>query len=251
MYDRRRAIRNRIRKRKKMQENQNRLSSYERERSYSSNVTTYDSGDEGNHPLFRKDLFLLKVLVSALLFFSIAALYKYPSEKLQVAKDFVASTFEKEMQFAAVTDWYEDTFGKPIAFLPSDQGKESKNVETVSSQYSEPVNGQIVQNFKENGEGVLLETALNLKVGAIQNGVVTFVGMKENTGNTVVVQHSDGSESWYGELESISVSYMDSVSKGEKLGMVSSSHDASKGRMFFAFKKKDAFVDPNQVISFE
>lgn len=234
-----------------MQETQNRLSSYNRQPSYSSHVTTYDGGDEGNHPLFRKDLFLLKVLLSALLFISIAVMFKYPSEKLQVARDFVASSFEKEIQFAAVTDWYEETFGKPIAFLPSDKKKNNANVETVSAEYLVPVNGKIVQTFKDNGEGVVLESEMNLKTGAIQDGVVIFAGTKENIGNTVVVQHRDGSESWYGELEEISVEIYDSVSKGEKLGMVSSTHDSSKGRMFFAIKKNDAFIDPNQVISFE
>lgn len=234
-----------------MQESQNRFSSTNHKQSYSSHVTTYDGRDEGNHPLFRKDLFLLKILASALLFVGVAALYRYPSEKLHTAKEFVTQTFEKELQFAAVTDWYEKTFGKPIAFLPSETKKEKQGVQSVSSQYIEPVSGSIVQSFQENGKGVVLETELNLKVKAIQDGVVEQAGVNEETGNTVVIQHSDGSKSWYGDLENIDVKVYEKISKGATLGSVSSMHDTSKGRLFFGLMKDETFVDPKQVMSFE
>lgn len=249
--DRRREIKKRIKKRKKMKDSQQSKSKYESHSYNPSYVTTYDITEEKNHPLFRKDIFLLKVLIAAVLFIGIAVVYKYPSDRLQPVRNFVTTSFEKEMQFALVTDWYEETFGKPIVFLPSDRKKNISESEEVSSDYDIPINGFISESFASNGEGIILETDKNVKAAAIQRGTVVFSGRKEALGNTVVIQHSDKSESWYGDLQSIYVKVYDTVEKGEKLGIVSESQDGAKGNLFFAIKKDGTFIDPNQVMSFE
>ncbi len=250
MYDRRRDIRNRIRKRKRMQESKGRLSQHDRYPASVSNVITYDASEEVVHPLFRKEVFMLKVLISAILFIAVAVIFRHPSDKFQATRDFVAATLQTELQFAAVTDWYEETFGKPIAFLPSDQEKGHKDAEQVTAEYSVPVAGKVIQPFENNGEGVLLKTDKDLKAGSVQEGVVIFAGKKEKFGNTVVIQHRDGSESWYGKLKSIEVKVYDSVGMGDKIGTVSNLNTAN-GVLFFAMKQNDTFIDPNQVMAFD
>lgn len=251
MNDRRREIKKRIKKRKKMMDNRHNKIDSASSSFNPSYVTSYDMEDEKNHPLFRKDLFLLKVLISGILFVGIALLYKYPNDRLQSVKTIVTNSFEKELQFAFVTNWYEDTFGKPIAFLPSDRKNTSPDSEQVSSKYDIPINGVVSQDFASNGEGIILDTDKNVKVAAVQEGTVVFVGKKEKWGNTVIIQHRDFSESWYGNLDNTNVQVYDAVEKGEKLGIVANSTDDSKGQMFFAIKKDDKFIDPNQVMSFE
>ncbi|MHC8522700.1 peptidoglycan DD-metalloendopeptidase family protein [Rossellomorea sp. H39__3] len=45
-----------------------------------------------------------------------------------------------------------------------------------------------------------------------------FAGKKDDLGNTVVIQHADQSESWYGHLEAIDVKQYEKVEKGEPSG---------------------------------
>ncbi|MFP3442258.1 M23 family metallopeptidase, partial [Pantoea sp. SIMBA_133] len=70
-------------------------------------------------------------------------------------------------------------------------------------------------------------------------------------GQTVVLQHTDGSESWYGMLDSIDVSLYDFVQTKDQLGSVSNSEDGKSGTFYFAIKKNEAFIDPLQVVPIE
>lgn len=251
MNNRRREIHNRIRKRKKMKELQQRQIGKNNELDRLPSITTYDVDEAQSHPLFQKNVFLFKVLLSAALFFVVAILYKHPSSQLDSVRSMVASTFEQEMQFALITDWYEDAFGKPLAFLPSDLQKEVSDVEQVTAEYTIPTTGTVIETFASNGEGIKIETESNTKAGAIQGGTVLFTGKKESIGNTVVIQHKDGSESWYGHLQTIDVKVYDSIDKGASVGTVSQSSETGTSVLFFAIKKDGEFVDPDQVISFE
>lgn len=210
-----------------------------------SHVTTYDGNNERFHPLFRKDIFLFKVLLAVGLFVGISVVFKYPSDKLQTVRNVVLTSFEKEMQFAFVTDWYEDTFGKPLAFLPSQRETVYDQSEQVSGQYVVPASGILLESFEENGQGIVLKTD-DGKSDAIQDGTILFAGKKEKLGNTVIIQHRDQSQSWYGNLKDLDVKLYASISKGETVGTIS-----SEGKLFFAIKKADAFIDPSKVISFE
>ncbi|MGM9926554.1 MAG: peptidoglycan DD-metalloendopeptidase family protein [Bacillus sp. (in: firmicutes)] len=249
--NRRREIQNRIKKRKKIKDRQQKSFAGRDEFNKSSYVATYEGKEERNHPLFEKNVFLLKVLLSAALFVAIAIIYKHPSNQLEPVRSAVSSAFEEEMQFAFVSDWYEETFGKPLAFLPSDLPKETTNVEQVTAEYVIPASGTIIETFASNGEGVKVETEPNVKIGAIQEGVVIFAGKKDTTGNTIIIQHRDGSESSYGNLQTMDVKQYDYVENGEKIGNVSQSEDTGTSVLFFAFRKDGIYVDPNQVISFE
>ncbi|MGM9934099.1 MAG: peptidoglycan DD-metalloendopeptidase family protein [Clostridium sp.] len=155
---------------------------------------------------------------------------------------------KQEFQFASVSTWYEKAFGKPIAFLPSKSETETADADDG---YAMPASGKITQSFEKNGEGIILETSLGSKVEAINEGVVIFAGEKEDIGKTVVIQHANKSESWYGNLEKIDVHLYDMVKKGNEVGQVTVSEDSSKGSFYLAIKEHDKFVDPNKVISFE
>ncbi|MFL6558418.1 MAG: peptidoglycan DD-metalloendopeptidase family protein [Bacillus sp. (in: firmicutes)] len=79
------------------------------------------------------------------------------------------------------------------------------------------------------------------------------MGVKEGIGNTVIIQHSDKSETWYGNLADVKVKLYEYVDKRSVVGTVSTSagEDKTKGKYYFAIKKDDNFIDPIQVIRFE
>ncbi|HJV31861.1 MAG TPA: M23 family metallopeptidase, partial [Bacillales bacterium] len=154
--------------------------------------------------------------------------------------------------FATVTNWYEDKFGKPLALLPFNEKKQP--AEKVSEQeYAVPASGRVVENFVKNGQGVMIETGKGTQVKAINEGMVKFAGNWEGLGKTVIIQHADKTESWYGDLEEIKVNSYEYIEKGKEVGTVSASNseDKTKGSYYFAFKKGDNFIDPIQVIHFE
>lgn len=108
-----------------------------------------------------------------------------------------------------------------------------------------------MQGFQKNGQGVFVQTATNATVESVNEGIVVFAGKKEELGNTVQIQHADGTESWYGNLNDMSVKLYDYVSKKQKIGTVNSDENNKNGKFYFAMKKNEKFIDPIQVISFD
>ncbi|MGG1677572.1 peptidoglycan DD-metalloendopeptidase family protein [Neobacillus sp. NRS-1170] len=210
------------------------------------------NGDDG-HPLFKKEVFFFKILASILLFLVVAILFRNQTASLEPARDAIVKTMDKDFKFATVSKWYEDKFGKPLALLPFIEDDKADKKEVVQNKSAVEVSGRLLENFKKNGQGIMIETQKGAGVQAINDGFVRFTGVKDGLGNTVIIQHSDGSETWYGNLDTIKVNLYDFVEKRTVVGSVSSStgEDKSKGKYYFAIKKGDDFIDPIQVIRFE
>jgi stage IV sporulation protein FA len=242
-------IRKRIAKRKAAQQKQ----TYEKDadvfllpdEEYTAPVI-FEEEERTVHPLFRKEVFLLKTLCAACLVLLLAVAFKKPSAALEPVRSAAQTVMQQEFQFATVTNWYEKQFGKPLTLLPS-----SQKVDKVKNTYAVPASGKVLQNFKTNGQGVLFQTNVNATVDAVNEGVAIFVGTKQDLGNTVIIQHTDGTESWYGNLAEVSVTLYGYVKKEQKIGVVQNSADGKNGQFYFAFKKGNVFVDPIEVISFE
>jgi stage IV sporulation protein FA len=188
-------------------------------------------------------------LASACLVLIVAILFRSEAEKAQPVKTFVKTTMETEFQFAAVSDWYEKQFGKPLALLPVN--KAEKNTESQGTQYALPASGRILEDFGDNGQKITIETGKDASVEAMSEGLVRFAGTKEGFGKTIIIQHADKSESWYGNLSDFEVNVYEYIEKGAKVGKASNGSDGEKGSFYFAIKKGDDFVDPIGVIKFE
>ena len=219
------------------------------------NFSSYEPGkDDVIHPLFKKEVFIFKILASAVLFLVIAIMFRENTATFAPAKDFVMKTMEQDFKFATVSKWYEDQFGKPLALLPfSEEGKEDgKNV--VEKDQDIPVfSGKVLENFEKNGQGIMIETTKGATVEAMKEGNVMFAGVKEDTGKTVIIQHADQTQSTYGNLDDIKVSLYEFIETETVVGTASesTSEDKTKGRYYFSIKKGDDFIDPIQVIRFE
>lgn len=207
--------------------------------------------EEMGHPLFRKEIFLFKVLASACLVLIVAIIYRNDSPSLQQVKNFVAKSMEQDFQFAAVSDWYEEQFGQPLAVLPFANEEEEPNGPSLEQEYALPATARILQDFQENGQGITIETKKGAPVTAMSEGRVRFAGIDEQFGKTVIIQHADKSETWYGNLEEINVSLYEFIKRGSDVGISSDSADGTTGTFYFAIKQGDDFVDPIQVIQFD
>lgn len=203
-------------------------------------------GQKNSHPLIRKEVFLFKLFASACLVLLVAIIYKNPSDGLQPMKRTVEQIMERDFQFAKVASWYEETFGKPLALFPGN-GKDGEE----PAEYALPANGKILEKFDSDNQGVTFQTEKNVSVTAVQEGVVIFAGKKDEMGQTVIIQHPDSSETWYGKLGEIYVQTYDSVKAGDPVGKVSPSDTEEAGEFYFAVKRDETFVDPVQVINID
>lgn len=212
-------------------------------------MSSYESSyQEGHHPLFNKELFLFKLLASACLFLLVAIIFRHEASTLDPARQFVEKSMKQDFQFATVANWYEKKFGKPLALLPIEE--KTKKVQTDPSN-ALPVLGTIVESFEMNGQGVMIETIKAAKVEAMNEGIVRFAGLNDAHGKTVIIQHADQTETWYGNLDEIHVNLFDFIKKGTVIGTVSDGSDETKGAFYFAIKQGEDFVNPIQVIQFE
>jgi len=253
--DMRKRIARRRRERDRIKKNsQSRVLWAEDEERYGfEKISSYDGGTEdGIHPLFNKEWFLFKVLASACLFLVVAILFKNDADVFAPARNFVKHSMERDFQFTAVANWYEEQFGKPLALLPIKNDKqENEKDQSPNTEYALPASARILEDFNENGQRITIETSKNGAVEAMSEGLVSFAGKKEGFGKTVIIQHADKSESWYGNLSEINVNLMEYIEMGSRIGVSTALEDGERGAFFFAIKKGEDFVDPSQVIPFE
>ncbi|MED1204786.1 M23 family metallopeptidase [Heyndrickxia acidicola] len=211
----------------------------------------YETGPSDHiHPLFKKEVFIFKILASAILVLAVAIMFKTNSPVFNQSRAFVSSTMKSEFQFAAISNWYEKQFGKPLAFLPFKlQQKEPVQQANADKQgYAIPASGKVLTHFSSDGRGIMIQTKNNADVEAVNGGTVIFAGKKADLGNTVIIQHPDSTESWYANLKTINVSEYEQVDKEKKVGTVTNNAKRDKGEFYFAFKKGNKFVDPQQVM---
>jgi stage IV sporulation protein FA len=214
----------------------------------------YESGPSDHlHPLFKKELFIFKILASAILVLAVAIMFKTNSPVFNKSRAFVSNTMKTEFQFAALSNWYEKQFGKPLAILPFKwQGIEPvQQAKTDKQGYAIPASGKVLTHFSSDGRGIMIQTKNNVDVEAVNGGTVIFTGKKDDLGNTVIIQHPDSTESWYGNLKTINVSQYEQIAKGKKVGTVTNNAKGNTGEFYFAFKKGDKFIDPQQVMHIE
>ncbi|MFD1362926.1 peptidoglycan DD-metalloendopeptidase family protein [Lentibacillus salinarum] len=182
--------------------------------------------------------FVIKGMLSVMLFFAVALLWQTDSELFAGTKKWTATAFTEEFPFARINLWYQETFGEPMAI--SSQSTDEGQAMAL------PVNGAVSESFQANGTGVMLAPEDDTDVSALQGGVVTFAGNDREVGKTVIVQHADDSETVYGNLSSIDVHLYQFIDSGQKLGRFTP--DADNQNVYFAIEKDNTYIDPVQVI---
>ncbi|RLL47965.1 M23 family metallopeptidase [Oceanobacillus piezotolerans] len=184
--------------------------------------------------------FVLKGIISLILFFSVAIIHQSDHAVFQTPKEWTSDVLSDEFPFAKVNGWYRDTFGNPLAFTP--ENPPSADTETMAL----PVNGNITESFQTNGTGIMINPGETTGVSAIREGVVVFAGKDQETNKTVVVQHEDGSTSSYGFLNDIEVYLYQYVSNNQIVGEFVPSENNET--VFFSIEKDEEYIDPVQVI---
>src|SRR5699024_3612758 len=128
-------------------------------------------------------------------------------------------------------------FGSPLGF------SDKEILETTKADaLAIPVNGDVMETFQTNGEGIKVAPTSRSSVTAWQDGVVIFAGNDRETKKTVVIQHADGSKSTYAFLTTIDVHLYESVTGNEAIGKYNP--DKSSDNVYFSIEKDNEFIDP-------
>lgn len=213
----------------------------------------YAAKEMKDRPSGGSNRFLIRCVLAAVLVLAVSWINRQDHERFQRIQSSIETAMSHEFQFAAVADWYQKNLGEPVGFLP-DLNKKPQDVEgqvaepEKKTEYAVPVNGEITGTYNDKTKGVTVSTTSHSEVSAVQDGLVVFAGEKKDSGRTVVIQHKDNTESWYGKLDETKVKVYETVKKGQKIGTTSGD---KKGNFYFALKKEEKFIDPIQVMSFD
>lgn len=80
-------------------------------------------------------------------------------------------------------------------------------------------NEKIIYDSKEKYKGGLkLVVSNNYLVPNLEEGLVVFIGKKEEYGNVVIVSQIDGVDVWYGNIGNVNVKLYDYINKGSLIG---------------------------------
>ena len=97
----------------------------------------------------------------------------------------------------------------------------------------------IIEKQEKYLDGVKIKPKSNL-IPSIKEGLVIYIGDKEDYGNTVIVSGSDGIDIWYSNINNINVKLYDYIDKGTLIG--------ESNELILVYKKDGEVLDYNDYI---
>lgn len=166
---------------------------------------------------------ILRSLTVIVLFLVLAIV----SKSSQAYKDIIVTNlYEKNISFTKIKKLYTKYLG---GIVPLD--KVTLDTTPVFNEQLEYENDSIYY------DGVKLEVIDHYLVPIIEEGMVVYIGEKENYGNVVIVEGLDGIDIWYGNMETTTVELYDYVEKNTYLGQTKNKY------LYLVYSKEGQFLD--------
>lgn len=228
------------------------LQSKEKEDESHSTIPVYaeDEFETASTPSVNK--LIVRIACAVLLVAAVYTIVHSDNPEFAEAEEFVRQVMETDFNVVAVMNWYEERVGEHPSFLPQIIKRDEVPDTDEPRDYVLPVSGgRVVSSFGQDQQGIFVGTASTLPIEVVKQGLVTFVGERDGLGDTVIIDHGDGVESWYGHLIDVQVQVYDWVEQGKVIGTTSVSQDSGEGLFYFAMRKGSVFINPLDVISFD
>ena len=133
--------------------------------------------------------------------------------------------YNKNINFAEIKKIYNNHIGSVIPFQNIIKEKEVFN---ESLKYNEI-------NSYDNGIKLSLDNDYAIPI--LKDGIVIYIGNKDNLNKTVIIEDENGVNISYGNLDSINVKLYDYVSKNDLLGT------AKNNTLYMLFEKDNKYID--------
>ncbi len=149
------------------------------------------------------------------------------SKSNKTYKDIIISNiYEKNISFAKIKKLYNKYLG---GIEPLD-----KKINNVTPVFNEKL---VYNNETKYHDGVKLEVDNNYLVPVITEGMIVFIGEKENYGNVVIIEGLDGINIWYGNMDKVTGKLYDYIEKGTYLGTT------KDNILYLAYQKDGQFLN--------
>ncbi len=166
---------------------------------------------------------IFRILSVVVIFLSLAII----SKSNKAYKDIILKTlYQDNISFIQIKNLYNKYLG---GVIPLD-----KIVEPITPVFNEELE---YTNELEYLDGVKLEVNDKYLVPILEEGMVVYIGEKENYGRVIIIEGIDGVEMWYGFIETTAVSLYDYVEKNSYLGQT------KENTLFLAYKKDGKFLN--------
>lgn len=168
--------------------------------------------------------FVMSILVCILLFLVILIVLKVDKNSNQVIYKYL---YENNINFAGFNKFYKKHFGDILPF------------QSISNNLDREVFEEklVYDEASIYKDGVKLKTSFNYLVPILDNGIVVFIGNKDDFNKTVIIQQENGVNVWYGNLSNLNVKIYDYVKKGSFLG------ETMDDNLYLLFEKDGKYLN--------
>ena len=170
--------------------------------------------------------FINQLLVSIIIvLIGLILIKKDPSLKKVINKN----VYENNIQFMKVKKLYDNYLG---SIIPINKKIKEEQVFNENIKYTKK------EAYKD---GVALTIEKNYLIPAIKEGIVVYIGEKEEYGNTIIVEQTDGVDVFYSNIDNVNVNLYDYIEKGTLLGEASN-------KLYLVFQKEGNIIDYKKYI---
>ena len=170
---------------------------------------------------------LTKTVLTIIILLALAIIYKSDSNLKKTLSNYF---FKETISFTQINKLYDKYLG---GLLPI---KKDNNITEV---FNEKLNYSDLSIYHD---GVRISVTENYLVPTLNEGMVVFVGEKENYGKTVIIENLDGVYFWYGNIYNTPLKLYDYVEKGDFIGEVSDT-------LYMVFSKDGEYLNYEEYIS--
>lgn len=168
----------------------------------------------------------IRTLIVITILITLAIIYKNEN----ILKDKISNYFfEENISFTKINKLYDKYLG---GLLPI------KNENNTVEVFNEKLNYSSSSIYYD---GIKLLVTENYLVPSLDEGMVVFIGDKENYGKTIIIENLDGIDFWYGNITNSSLKLYDYVEKGSLVGEVNND-------LYMVFSKNGQYLDYEEYI---
>ena len=147
---------------------------------------------------------ILRTMIVIVLFLIMAIM----SKTSNVYKDLIVTNiYTKTLSFTKIKKLYDKYLG---GINPLD-----KVVNNEINVFNEELSYESISKYND---GAKLIVNKNYLVPVIEEGMVIYIGEKENYGNVIIIEDINGLDIWYGNMETTTAKLYDYVNKSTYLG---------------------------------
>lgn len=169
----------------------------------------------------------IRVGIVLIIFLSLAITCNYSDKFKDVITKYV---FTESISFTKIKNIYNKYLG---GILPIKKEVDTKKVFNEKLNYS---------NLSLYYDGVNLTVSDGYLVPALREGMVVFIGNKDNYGNTVIIEDLNGTYIWYGNISTTSLKLYDYIEAGSYIGEVNKN-------LYMVFSKDNKYLSYEEYLN--